>query len=255
MVVAAAGAVDHDRVVAEVERRFASFDATPPAKPAPATFGKGGSRIIHRDLEQVHLTLALEGVPQTDPALFSAQVFTNILGGGMSSRLFQEVREKRGLCYAIYHLSCRLFGHRILRALHRHRSADAPEMMDVIVDEMNEAAETLTDAEVARAKAQMKAGLLMGLENCSTRAEQMARHILAYGRPLTVEELVARDRGGERREHARRRARAAVRAAAPRWWRSAPSRARQRGRLSRGARGAEAARAAALTALTRVATR
>ena len=65
-------------------------------------FGKGGSRVVHRDLEQAHLTLALEGVPQTDLSLFSLQVFTNTLGGGMSSRLFQEVREKRGLCYSIY---------------------------------------------------------------------------------------------------------------------------------------------------------
>ena len=102
MVVAAAGAVDHKRVVAEVTDRFASFEATPAPKPQPATFGQGGSRVVHRDLEQAHLTLALEGVPQTDLSLFSLQVFTNTLGGGMSSRLFQEVREKRGLCYSIY---------------------------------------------------------------------------------------------------------------------------------------------------------
>ncbi|MFT6671918.1 MAG: putative Zn-dependent peptidase, partial [Afipia broomeae] len=102
MVVAAAGAVDHKSVVAEVEQRFASFEATPAPKPSPAMFGKGGSRVIHRDLEQAHLTLALEGLPQSDLSLFSLQVFTNILGGGMSSRLFQEVREKRGLCYSIY---------------------------------------------------------------------------------------------------------------------------------------------------------
>ena len=69
---------------------------------------------------------------------------------------------------------------------------DAPEMMEVIVDVINDAVETLTEAEVARAKAQMKAGLLMALESCSSRAEQLARHVLAYGRPLTVEELVAR---------------------------------------------------------------
>ena len=70
--------------------------------------------------------------------------------------------------------------------------ADAPEMMEVIVDVINDAVETLTEAEIARAKAQMKAGLLMALESCSSRAEQLARHVLAYGRPLTVEELVAR---------------------------------------------------------------
>lgn len=192
MVVAAAGAVDHKQVVAEAERRFAGFDAAPAAKPTPAMFGKGGSRVIHRDLEQAHLTLALEGVPQSDLSLFSLQVFTNILGGGMSSRLFQEVREKRGLCYSIYTFHAAYSDTGFFGLYTGTDPSDAPEMVEVIVDEMNNAVETLTDAEIARAKAQMKAGLLMGLESCSTRAEQMARHILAYGRPLTSEELVAR---------------------------------------------------------------
>src|SRR5260370_37208177 len=102
MVVAAAGAVDHKRIVEDVTERFASFEATPAPKPQAAMFGKGGSRVVHRDLEQAHMTLALEGVPQTDLSRFSLQVFTNTLGGGMSSRLFQEVREKRGLSSSIY---------------------------------------------------------------------------------------------------------------------------------------------------------
>ena len=192
MVVAAAGAVDHKKVVAEVERRFANFDATPSPKPVPAMFGKGGSRVIHRDLEQAHLTLALEGVPQSDLSLFSMQVFTNILGGGMSSRLFQEVREKRGLCYSIYTFHAPYSDTGFFGLYTGTDPSDAPEMMEVIVDEINNAVETLTEAEIARAKAQMKAGLLMALESCGARAEQMARHILAYGRPLTAEELVAR---------------------------------------------------------------
>jgi predicted Zn-dependent peptidase len=192
MVVAAAGAVDHARVVAEASERFAGFDTAPAPDPTPAIFGNGGTRVVHRELEQAHLTMALEGLPQADPALFSLQVFTNILGGGMSSRLFQEVREKRGLCYSIYtfhapHADTGFFG------LYTGTDpADAPEMMEVIVDVINDAVETLTDAEIARAKAQMKAGLLMALESCSSRAEQLARHILAYGRPLGVDELVAR---------------------------------------------------------------
>jgi len=192
MVVSAAGAVDHQQVVEEAARRFASFESAPAPKPSPASFGKGGTRVIHRDLEQAHLTLALEGVPQSDLSLFSLQAFTNILGGGMSSRLFQEVREKRGLCYSIYTFHAAYSDTGFFGLYTGTDPADAPEMVDVIVDELNDAVETLTDAEVARAKAQMKAGLLMGLESCSTRAEQMARHILAYGRPLTSEELVAR---------------------------------------------------------------
>lgn len=192
MVVSAAGAVDHKRVVAEVEQRFASFDGAKSPKPAPAMFGKGGSRVIHRELEQAHLTLALEGLPQSDLSLFSLQVFTNALGGGMSSRLFQEVREKRGLCYSIYTFHAAYSDTGFFGLYTGTDPGDAPEMMEVIVDEMNNAVETLTEAEIARAKAQMKAGLLMALESCSARAEQMARHILAYGRPLTVDEIVGR---------------------------------------------------------------
>ncbi|MCK1740960.1 insulinase family protein [Bradyrhizobium sp. 139] len=192
MVVAAAGAVDHEQVVAEVEKRFASFEATPGPKPQSAQFGKGGVKVVHRELEQAHLTLALEGVPQTDLSLFSLQVFTNILGGGMSSRLFQEVREKRGLCYSIYSFHAPYTDTGFFGLYTGTDPADAPEMMEVVVDIMNDSVETLTEAEIARAKAQMKAGLLMALESCSSRAEQLARHVLAYGRPQTVEELVAR---------------------------------------------------------------
>jgi predicted Zn-dependent peptidase len=192
MVVAAAGAVDHERVVEEVAERFASFDGSPAPKPQPAMFGKGGSRVVHRELEQAHLTLALEGVPQADLSLFSLQVFTNILGGGMSSRLFQEVREKRGLCYSIYAFHAPYTDTGFFGLYTGTDPADAPEMMEVIVDVINDAVETLAEAEVARAKAQMKAGLLMALESCSSRAEQLARHVLAYGRPLPVDELVAR---------------------------------------------------------------
>jgi len=192
MVVAAAGAVNHAAVVEEVERRFAAFEGPAAPKPVPAAFGGGGARVVRRDLEQAHLTLALEGLPQTDPALFSLNVFVNLLGGGMSSRLFQEVREKRGLCYTIstFHMPYSDTG---LFGLYTGTDpGDAPEMMEVVVDEINNAVETLTEAEVARAKAQMKAGLLMALESCGSRVEQLARHILAYGRVLPVEELIGR---------------------------------------------------------------
>jgi len=90
MVIAATGAVNHRQVVAEAQQHFASFEGTAGPKPQPATFGKGGSKVVHRDLEQAHLTLALEGLPQAHPELFSLQVFTNILGGGMSSRLSRK---------------------------------------------------------------------------------------------------------------------------------------------------------------------
>lgn len=192
MVVSAAGAVDHIAVVAEAEKRFASFNGPASPSPSPAAFGKGGTKVVRRDLEQAHLTLALEGVPQTDPSLFSLQTFTNILGGGMSSRLFQEVREKRGLCYSVYTFHAPYKDTGFFGLYTGTDPADAPEMMDVIVDEINAAVETLTDAEVARAKAQMKASLLMALESCGSRAEQLARHVMVHGRPLTPDELIVK---------------------------------------------------------------
>ena len=191
MLVAAAGAVDHKQIVAEAERRFASFVGPDAPEPEPAKFG-GGTRVETRDLEQVHIALALEGIPVRDPALYSLQVFTSVLGGGMSSRLFQEVREIRGLCYAIqaFHMPYSDTGMFGLYA--GTDEADAPELMRVVIDEIANATETLNEAEIARAKAQMKAGLLMALESSEARLGQIARQMLAFGRPIPLDEIVAK---------------------------------------------------------------
>jgi predicted Zn-dependent peptidase len=110
----------------------------------------------------------------------------------MSSRLFQEVLYNHTATTEIYTFHAPYTDTGFFGLYTGTDPADAPEMMEVIVDVINDAVDTLTEAEVARAKAQMKAGLLMALESCSSRAEQLARHVLAYGRPLTVEELVTR---------------------------------------------------------------
>ena len=191
MVISAAGNVDHDKLVAMSQERFGDIGAEPGPEPLPATYLGGDAREVREQME-TQIMMGFEGLPYGSPDFYTGQILASVIGGGMSSRLFQEVREKRGLCYAIYTFHAAYSDTGFFGLYTGTDPADAPEMMDVIVDEMNEAAETLTGAEVARAKAQMKAGLLMGLENCSTRAEQMARHILAYGRPLPVEELVAR---------------------------------------------------------------
>jgi predicted Zn-dependent peptidase len=191
MVVAAAGAVDHQAVVAEVERRFASFNGPARAAPEPASFG-GGSHVEKRELEQVHIALALPGVSQTDPSLFSLQAFTNVLGGGMSSRLFQEAREKRGLCYSIYSFHAPYSDVGMFGLYAGTDAADASELMQVVVDGIANTAETLSEREVARAQAQMKAGLLMALESSGERVGQLARQMIIHGRPIPVQELVAK---------------------------------------------------------------
>jgi predicted Zn-dependent peptidase len=110
----------------------------------------------------------------------------------MSSRLFQEVREVRGLCYAIYAFHSPYTDTGMFGLYAGTDQVDAPELMRVVIDQIQSAAETLTEAEVARAKAQMKAGILIALESSSARAEQLARQLIIYGRPIPVEEIVAR---------------------------------------------------------------
>ena len=191
IVIGAAGAIDHEAVVAEVEKNFASFNG--PAGPAaePARFG-GGTRVEKRELEQAHIALALPGVSQTDPALYSLQMFTTIVGGGMSSRLFQEAREKRGLCYSVYafhypYSDVGMFG------LYAGTDADdSTELMRLVVDEIANAAETISESEIARAKAQMKVGLLMALESSGDRIGQLARQMIAWKRPVPLDELIER---------------------------------------------------------------
>jgi len=191
MLVAAAGAIEHAAIVADAEKRFASFVGPAAPTPEQARFG-GGTKVETRDLEQVHIALALQGLPVRDEKLYSLQVFTSVLGGGMSSRLFQEVRENRGLCYAIhaFHMPYSDTG---LFALYAGTDeADAPELMRVAIDQITIATENLNEAEVARAKAQMKASLLMALESSEARLGQIARQMLSYGRPIPLDEIVAK---------------------------------------------------------------
>src|SRR5260370_20254011 len=168
MVVAAAGAVCHDQVVAEAEPRFCGFVGPAAHQPDPARFG-GGAFTEQRDLEQVHIALALEGVPQRDPAIYSLQVFTNVLGGGMSSRLFQEVRELRGLCYSIYAFHAPYADTGMFGLYAGPHPIDAPALMRVVADEIAAAADTITEAEVAPAKPQMQPCLPMPPHSSSPR--------------------------------------------------------------------------------------
>jgi predicted Zn-dependent peptidase len=191
MLVAAAGAVDHRQILDEVEKRFAAFTGPPGPEPQPAKF-QGGTRVETRDLEQVHIAMALHGISVTDPHLHSLQIFTSALGGGMSSRLFQEVREVRGLCYAIHAFHMPYSDTGLFGLYAGTDETDAPELMRVVIDQIGNATETLKEAEINRAKAQMKAGLLMALESSEARIGQLARQMLAYGRPIPLEEIVAK---------------------------------------------------------------
>src|SRR5262249_25123379 len=156
----------------EAERQVGHFNG--PAAPVPeAAKFRGGSKVEQRDLEQVHIAFALEGLPYRHPNYHSLQVFTNVLGGGMASPLFREGREKRALCYAIQSFHSPYSDTGMFGIYSGTDAGDLKELMQVVVDEMMGTAETLTEEEVARSKAVMKAALLMALESSGARAEQL----------------------------------------------------------------------------------
>jgi predicted Zn-dependent peptidase len=142
-----------------------------------------------RPLEQTHLVFGLQGCSYLTPQYFATQIFASVVGGGSSSRLFQEVREKRGICYAIYAYHQPLVDTGVFAIYAGTDPKDARDLMAVTVDELADAAETANEAEIARAKAMMKVALLGMLESSSARADQLARQILAFGRPIPPDEL------------------------------------------------------------------
>jgi predicted Zn-dependent peptidase len=192
MVIAAAGAVRHEPFLRHVEALFGGLPKGQTGEEAPASY-TGGIRFSSKPFEQSHLMLGFEGPSYTQDTYIAAQVLSGLLGGGMSSRLFQEVREKRGLCYSIYSSA---WGMRDTGMFAVHAATGA-DMMDRLIDVVRAelvgvAADGVTAPEIVRSKAQLKAGLLMSLESSSSVAEQMARQILVHGRTLSSEELVAK---------------------------------------------------------------
>jgi predicted Zn-dependent peptidase len=189
LILSASGLVDPDEMLRLAERLLGDMADWPGTPIAQAEF-TGGLRNDRREFEQAHWCLGLPGLAAADPRLPALSLFVQALGGGMSSRLFQELREERGLAYSvsawsqafadtgIVALSCAADRERAIESMHLARS--------VLAD----AVETLNDTEVSRARAQIEAGLLMGLESPSGRADHMARSIEVFGRILGLDELL-----------------------------------------------------------------
>ena len=191
MVLAAAGALRHEALVALAAEAFAELPSAGRETLPPARY-RGGDFRQARDLEQVHLALALPGVTYDDPDFYATQVMATVLGGGMSSRLFQEVRESRGLCYSVFAFASSFVDDGIFGIYAGTGEQEAAELVPVLCDEVTKLGKDADETEVARARAQLKAGILMSLESSSARTEQLGRQMLIYGRALPVDELVAR---------------------------------------------------------------
>jgi predicted Zn-dependent peptidase len=192
MVLAAAGAVDHQRLVALADAAFGALPSVgEPRSMAPGAF-VGGEVVRTVKTDQSHLVIGLAGKPFQNGEHYPLQVLATALGGGMSSRLFQEVREKRGLAYAIDAFHWAFSDTGVFGIGAGAAPKDVPELIDVALGCLQDAASGLTEDEAARARAQMKVGLLSLLESPGGRVEQIARQVLTFGRSIPAQEIAAR---------------------------------------------------------------
>lgn len=191
MIVAASGAVDHDAIVTQVSELLSGLESGSAVSMPEGRFQGRERRRVH-DLEQAHFTLGFECPNYRDDAIFATQIFSGAFGGGMASRLFQEARERRGLCYSIYS-SAGAFSDTGMMTIYAGTGGDQISgLAQLCVDELKRSADDMTTDEVERARAQMKAGLLMGLESSSARVERLARMIAIWGRVPELDETIAK---------------------------------------------------------------
>ena len=189
LILAASGKVDGEQLLALAERLFGDMEARAEPEVAPATF-TAGVRSDRRSFEQAHWCLALRGLPAGDARMPALSLFVQALGGGTSSRLFQQLREDRGLAYSIYAWNQGFEDVGMVGVGCAAERARASESMQLARQLIAETAENLSDAELQRARAQVEAGLLMALETAQGRADHIARSIEVFGRILSLDELL-----------------------------------------------------------------
>ncbi|WP_375675029.1 M16 family metallopeptidase [Bartonella sp. AP9QHHD] len=192
MIVVAAGAVKHESFLREVESRFGTFRSHSTAPLTNLANYVGGDFREYRDLMDTQVVLGFEGRAYHARDFYAAQILSIILGGGMSSRLFQEVREKRGLCYSIYAFHWG-FSDTGLFGVHAATGQEGlKELIPVILDELSKVSKNIHANELQRAQTQYRANLTMSQENPSSQAHLIARQILLYGRPIPISETIER---------------------------------------------------------------
>ena len=192
MVVVAAGAVDHDAFVRQIERGLGGFRAKATASEPTGARYVGGDFREDRDLMDAQIVLGFEGRAYHVRDFYASQLLSMILGGGMSSRLFQEVRERKGLCYSVYAFHWGFSDTGVFGVHAATGKEDIAELVPLLLKELQKAGDEITLEELDRARAQYRAGLVMAAESPASRASQIARQLLLYGRPIPMEELVDR---------------------------------------------------------------
>jgi len=191
VVIAAAGKLRHEEVLDLVQKHFGDLPGQPPLPHEDGLY-KGGEFREERDLDQVHVVLGFPSVGYSDPDYYPTIMLSTLLGGGMSSRLFQEIREKRGLVYSIYSFAAPFKDGGLFGIYAGTGESEAAELMPVMLAELGKVQNHITEAELGRVRAQLKASLLMSLESTGSRCEQLARQIQTFDRVIPMEEVLGK---------------------------------------------------------------
>ena len=191
MILSAAGGVDHDEILTKAIELFGHLPRHEPFQMLGADFLGGEKRKVKK-LEQAHFTLSFEAPSYRAPDVYAAQIYGMALGGGMSSRLFQKVREENGLCYTIFAQSGAYEDTGQITIYAGTSSEEIASLAQLTVEELKRAPQDMSSAEVERARVQLKAGLLMGLESPSSRAGRLARLLAIYDRVPSLDEAIAK---------------------------------------------------------------
>jgi predicted Zn-dependent peptidase len=198
-VVSVAGNVEHAEVVRLVRKAFEQHLVTGEATPAPVRTGgpgvrsAGGVAVHHREIEQAHLVLGMPGLVRNDHRRYAAGVLHGVVGGGMSSRLFQEVREHRGLAYSVFSFGSAYADAGMVGVYAGCLPKKAPQVLDVIREELAAVARNgITADELLRGKGQLRGSIVMGLEDTGAKMTRIAKAELVYGELPTVDEILHR---------------------------------------------------------------
>ncbi len=191
MVVCATGNVDHKAFAEEAEKHFGKIPQGHLPQRQPPNFG-AEAMTEQKPLDQTHLVVSFPAPHYRDPRVYQLQVLASILGGGMSSRLFQEVREKRGLCYSVFAFGTTYEDTGQLGVYAATSPDHTPALIEVTANVMMSMMGEITPKEIERAKAQLKTSIVMNLESASSRADQIARQFLAFGEVPDMATLIAK---------------------------------------------------------------
>ncbi|MAR79045.1 MAG: peptidase M16 [Rhodospirillaceae bacterium] len=189
VVFSASGDINHSDFVNSISTRLNDYNTSNKAKLDGAKY-TGGDYRESRDLEQVHIILGMEGVPYKDDYYFTSQVFSSVLGGGMSSKLFQEIRENRGLCYSVYSFVSSYIDTGLVGIYAGTGENKVEELIPSIIEEIHKMTYQISVEDIDRAKAQLKASIIMSQENTSSRCETAARQLIVHGRPVPNSEII-----------------------------------------------------------------